>query len=479
MLALTVSLAALILAHTSSAHADSRAKKKIQQETQLGMDAYDILDFKEAKKKLQNAILLAKKNGLEKDNVTAKAHLALGIVYFSGFKDPESAKLQFIEAVSINNKIQLDAAYKTGKLSKLLEEARKEYGKRGTGGGNTSGGGSDGGSSDSIDCGAIDSIKHTIVDSAPAGKNVVITAHVGTKLKAKKVRLHYRPYKMENFIATTMSKKDGCTYQARIPAKYVKGDYLHYYVAAYNGSGKILASKGSSGSPNIIEPQSSSGGSGGSGGGLDTENPLAGGGGGGSSSSITKKGPKRPSHSKLFLAVAVGTGGGYVSGETEDPALRNKVGCCFAPALLHVFPELGYFLSKQTSLSFAFRMGFPVGANRQGHATAAPSGLLRLRYALDKSGNGLQVNAAAGFGIIRHIVKLSDVPAGEGDVDTVASGPLLLGGGVAYSRPMGGPIKFVAEVNSIAGLPVAGISGVDDPSFAVQFDVNLGLLFAF
>jgi hypothetical protein len=186
---------------------------------------------------------------------------------------------------------------------------------------------------------------------------------------------------------------------------------------------------------------------------------------------------------KLFLSLAAGTGAGYVTGETETA--QSPVGCCFAPALLHVFPEIGYYISNQMAVSLAFRFGFPVGANIMGHATGAPAGLLRVRYALDPAGDGIQLTGAIGGGLLRHTVKIED-QAEDMNVDTTASGPVMIGAGAAYVRPLSGPMKFVAELNALAAF-TAGVSELGEcpgtgcirPSFGLQFDANLGILFAF
>jgi hypothetical protein len=60
----------------------------------------------------------------------------------------------------------------------------------------------------------------------------------------------------------------------------------------------------------------------------------------------------------------------------------------------------------------------------------------------------------------------------------VASGPLFLGTGAGIGKSLGGPVRFIAELNAIAALPVASLGDVD-PGFAIQLDANLGLLFAF
>ncbi len=478
IVALLSVVGALVLAPaligTSAAEANPRIKKKIAQKTKQALEAFTILEFEEAKKTLSQTIVLAKKKGLGSAKVTARAYLALGIVELSGFKDKESARMAFIEAVTIDSNIQIDPAYRSKETKQLLESVRKEFG----GGGGGSDGGSDASntsdSSDDVDCGSLESISHTLVDTAKAGSDKEIFAHVSAALKAKKISLYYRPKGKADFVEVKMTKKGECKYVGKIPSEAIRGEFLHYYVAAYNKKGKLLASKGSSGSPNIIETEGAAGG------GSDgtDEDPFGNKGGKGSGGGISKGsgGGSSSSGPKMFLAVAVGSGGGYVTGVTEQE--QNAVGCCFAPALLHVFPELGYYISKQTSISAAFRMGFTVGANRMGHATAAPAAFLRLRYALDKSGDGLQVNGSIGGGIIRHVVTLRDVTEGEGDADTTASGPVFLGGGLGYSKRMGGPIRFIAEVNALAGLPVADLGEVK-PNFAVQFDVNMGLLFAF
>jgi hypothetical protein len=283
------------------------------------------------------------------------------------------------------------------------------------------------------------------------------------------VSLFYRADGAVDFTELAMEKGDGCSFSAEIPADAMKGDSVHYYVAALKGK-KSLASRGSSGSPNIIEL--------GGGGGAGDDNPL-----GGDISGDVDTGSGGGGKPTVFVSLALGTGGGYVTGSTE--VAGSDVSCCFAPALLHLFPEIGYYFSRQMSVSAAFRMGFAVGANVMGHATAAPAGLLRVRYALDPTGNGLQVSGSIGGGIIRNTVKVEEAPSGM-NTDTTASGPFLVGAGVGYGKPISGSMKLVGELNSMAAIP-GGIkelggcpgSGCVKPHFGLQFDVNLGVLMSF
>ena len=60
------------------AHAD--AEGDIETKIKEAMENYDLMDYDAAKKLLNQALAIAKKAKLDKDPVTAKAYLDLGIV---------------------------------------------------------------------------------------------------------------------------------------------------------------------------------------------------------------------------------------------------------------------------------------------------------------------------------------------------------------------------------------------------------------
>lgn len=462
-----VALAVLSSPAIAEADQGDKGKKEIAARSKKAMEAFDMLEFEAARSALAEALQLARKHKLDKDKVVARVYLNLGIVEYAGLKDEEAARTAFAQAVAIDPEIQIDVAYKTDAMAELLTSVKK--GGKGDGGGMLPDG--DGGA----DCDALDSIDHTLVESGKPGVAQTITARVGAGLGADKVALYYRAQGAVDFTEVPMARKDGCSFEAKIPGAAMKGDAVHYYVAALKGK-KSLASRGSSGSPNIIDL-----GGGAAGGGED--NPLVSSSGDGGEVTGEVETAGASGKPTVFVSLALGTGGGYVTGTTEVAA--SEVGCCFAPALLHLFPEIGYYLSRQLSLSAAFRMGFAVGANVMGHATAAPAGLLRVRYALDPSGAGLQVSGSVGGGIIRNTVKVEEAPSGM-DTDTTASGPFLIGGGFGYTKPISGAMAFVGEFNALAAVP-AGIKeigtcpgeGCVKPHFGLQFDINLGVLLSF
>lgn len=443
-----------VLAFTlSTARAD--AIDDINDKIVEAMTMFDEFEYEQARGLLDKAVLIAKTEGLMDDKIVALVYINLGIVYFSGLEETDSAKSAFIDAVTIDPNVTLDPAYKSPELEELLADARKIAGS------STS---TDPDPDpvpdpdDEFDCSDLEGIEHSLVDSAGEGAATSVEVHVAEALGAKKVSLHYRVKGAEDFKTAKMKKDGECGYVGKIPGKAMKGDVVHYYVAAYDDGGDVLASKGSKGSPNIIEiiggeiPDEFD---------TDPEDPKTPGG-------VNKR--------KFYIGLIGGSGGGYVTGTTEQ--VEHEVQCCFAPALFHVMPEIGFFLNPKLAVGAAFRGGFPIGANRDNHATLAPMGLLTLHYFMKDTGDGVRLSGSLGGGVVRHTITLSGIMDGTGDVDTTATGPVFLGAGAGIVRSLGGPMQFVAELNMLMGLPLADFGDIET-SFGVQFDFNLGMLFAF
>jgi hypothetical protein len=252
------------------------------------------------------------------------------------------------------------------------------------------------------------------------------------------------------------------------------GSIVHYYVAAYGANGRPVAEKGSEGSPNILEISGTAPAGGG-----DDENPLASGGGssstsGGDVKSTVTVGPKK---AKLMFAISGGTGFGYVTGMTEyGNAVKS---CCIGNSLAVVMPELGYYINPRTSIGIVARLGFPIGANVDGHATMAPAGLVRVRYALSASGDGLHVMGQLGAGILRDTIKIDNPDMPMQDTDVVAQGPLLVGGGVGFTKHLSRSVSFLADASAIAAIAVTDHIGTFAPSLnsGIAADFSIGLAF--
>ena len=411
------------------------------------MENFDALEYEAARKLLDKALEIAAANHIEKDPVVARIHLDLGILSFSGDpKDVEGAKRAFIDAVKIDVNIDIDPVYATAELRDLLDEVRDKYGDF----------------TPKIDCANLTGLDHTLIDSMQAGQDRVFKANVGSDIEASKVVLHYRtsglPESSPSYREIAMKRAEsGCEYTATLPgSSAVEGGVVHYYIAVYDRRGRIAASKGSDGSPNIIDVVAVTG---------EGDGPP----------DLTGKAVVQKA--RFFVAAIPGTGGAFVTGRTEQN--DAPVNCCFAPALFHIWLEGGYFLSPRMSVSGAFRLGFPIGANLDMHATAAPAGLIRFRYGMSETGEGLVLTAALGGGVMRQTIKLEDVVNPGMDTDTTAIGPFLLGGGVSYTRSLAGPVRLAAGADVTTGLPVVSKIGTARLNFGIQVDINLGVIVAF
>jgi hypothetical protein len=454
------SLVALVAIVVGFGVAHAGPKQDIQAKVKEAYENYDLMDYDQAKKSLNQALAIAKKSKLDKDPVVAKAHLAMAIVALVD-KDTDAAKLSFLSAVQADPKIQLDPNYKSPEANKMLEAARSE---------------ASGASAEpevptidqtaGPDCTAIVGLEHKLIDEGKIGVAIPIEAYLALDVSAAKIVLMYRAEKATDFTEVKMKKEGECKYVGTLPSSAMKGESVYYYVAALNDVGKPIASRGSSGSPNLIELSAAAAGTGAG----DGEDPIADGG------DVKATGTVERKPAKLLVAVAGGTGFGYVSGETEG--MNQVKNCCLGSSLIVIMPEIGYYVSPQLSVGIAGRIGVPVGANVEGHATAAPGGLLRVRYALGANGDGLRFMGQAGIGVMRNTIKLDNSEPGM-DTDVVAQGPLLLGAGIGFSKRLASRVSFIADLSALAGIPLGtALSGLS-PKFNTGFgaDLQIGLQF--
>jgi hypothetical protein len=330
------------------AHADPRSE--IAAKTKAAMASYDAMDYETARRLLNQALAIAKKAKLDNDPIVARVYLDLGITQLAG-SDQEAARVAILSAAQIDPNIQIDAAYRSPELVKLLDEARAVAGDAEP-------------ASDAAGPAARDTEDPINAPSAPRAPSAAVTA---------------------------------------------------------------------GGAPASAAP-------------------------------------------KFSIAVAGGTGFGYVTGKTEGDNQVQK--CCIGNSPLVLLTEVGYRTSPQLSLGVAVRLGFPIGANIDGHSTVAPAGFVRARYALSSSGDGFRVMAELGGGILRNTIKLDNV-APDMDTDVVAQGPLLVGAGIGYIRHIGA-LALLVDVDAIAGIAVVGkLGSAVHLNNGISADMRLGIAFGF
>jgi len=427
-------------------------RSDIAAKARQAMASYDAMDYEAARRLLNQALAIAKRARLDRDPVVARVYLDLGIAQLAA-SDPEAAKVAFLSAVQIDPRIAIDPAYKSGELARMLDDARAAAG--------------DGGEPAADDCRSIRGIQHAPVEGARRGVAQPIEVLIGGDVSPARVVVMYRPEGAIDFTEVRLARQTGCRYAGTIPAAAMHGAVVHYYIAAYDASNRVLTAKGSSSSPNQLEL---------GGGGAprhDAEDPVGGGAGPGpaaepeASAAVveTARPPSRTAFPRFAISVSGGAGVGYVSGKTEDNNVVQQ--CCLGtnPGLASV--ELRYNLSPRLSLGLVGRFGFPWTANVMGHSTIAPAGLVRLGFAFSGTGSGFHVMAEAGVGILRNTITLStDDPAMNTDV--VAQGPLLLGSGVGYAFRLSEHFSLLLDLDAIAALAV-----VDHLGTAIQLHTSI------
>lgn len=465
----------------------------VQRRLSGAMESYDLLEYEAARKLLLAAIELAKEGGLADDPLTARVHLALGIVYFAGLQDKPAAKRAFVEALTIDPQVLLDPAYKTPEMSALLESLREKVARSAPPPREAPREGSD------VDCLTLSGLRHRAIESAARGSALRITAALGGDIEAQRVSVFYRAVRASEFQEVRLTRERDCMYVGAIPAAALNGELLYYYVAALGKSGLVVASSGAAGAPHLleltgaavveprrpppdvrdvrdgrderdprdppvrVEPERPRGDSAG-----ELPAPRRGDGRVGATVS-----PSRPRPARFSVALGAASGLGYVTGETEQ--LRNDVKCCIAPGWFTLVADIGYALAPRWTLGAAVRLGFPIGANIDGHSPLGPAGFARVRYSFSSSPSTLYLAGQLGGGFIRNTLKLSDTADPEMDTDVVALGPLLAGGSIGYAAGLGSRLALRFELTAIMGVPVVSELGTSRLNFGVQMDATVGL----
>jgi len=429
------------------AHADPRSE--VAAKARAAMASYDAMDYETARRLLNQALAIAKRAKLDKDPIVARVYLDLGITQLAG-SDQEAAKVAFLSAAQIDPKITVDPAYRSAELVRMLDDARSAAG--------------DPAGDPGDDCRTVRGLQHAPIEGARRGVAQPIEVVIGGDVSPTRVVAMYRPEGAIDFTEIRLVRQAGCHYVGAIPAAAMHGALVHYYVAAYDASNRVLAAKGSSGVPNVLalgavaaaaarEPAE-----------LPAapapEAPRA------ATPGVVERAAPTARRSKIVVAVSAGTGFGYVSGKTEGDNIVQQ--CCIGSSPVVISPELRYNLGPRLSVGAVARFGLPLGANVMGHSTLAPAGFVRLGYAFSDSGRGLHAMAELGFGILRNTIKLSaDMPGM--DTDVVAQGPLLIGAGVGYAFRISDSISLLVDLDAIGGIAV-----VDKLGTAVHLNTGVG-----
>jgi len=457
--ALAIAIAITCACFPVPAHAEPRAD--IAAKTRAAMASYDAMDYEAARRLLYQALALAKRARLDRDPLVARVYLDLGIAQLA-VADPEAAKVSFLSAVQIDPKITVEPAYKSSEVVRLLDDARAVAGDS---------------EPVSEEC-KLRGIQRAVLADARPGVAQPVEVVVGGEPAPARVVVMYRPQDAIDFTEARLSRQAGCRYTGTIPAAAMRGALVHYYIAVYDASNRVLAAKGSSATPSVLSlatPGAAIGAA------RAPGNPPPAGPPAAPAPPPAPLGVAReapvPRGPRRVAAMFVGTGIGYVSGKTEGENVVQT--CCLGTSAVVLGGELRYQLSERWSLAAVGRLGLPLGANITGHSTIAPAGFVRVGYTFGGPIDGLHVMAELGAGILRNTIKLTTQTPGM-DTDIVAQGPLLAGAGVGYAWRLGRMVAMLVDVDAIAGLAVADkLGSAIHLNTGISGDMRVGVAVAF
>jgi tetratricopeptide (TPR) repeat protein len=476
---------------------DPAVLQKVTDLNKKAVEAYDNLDMEEAAKYLRQALELCAAEGLNNHKAKARTHIHLGIVMVAGLKQRDRGIQQFKRALEIDPTIKPTKSLLNPEIQAAFDEAAKDMG--------TAVAGTDVPKpaettkppeatpppETPAPRAAVKGIVHSPVTDARPGTTITIKAQVEGAMGQDKIILAYRPDGATDFLARDMEKDQRGWYVARIPQPATLGSVVSYYIEARNRAGAALANSGTSAEPHVIS--------------LSPDAPVAAAPGDEAAvvATVHKKREadvEEPSsissgEHKFFLSMGIGTGYGWAKGtpevnQTDKNGQPVDFGGGFAPAqLLHLAPEIGFFMSPNLMLSLQGRFQVVTAATEVRDASCPDNKDIKTGVGVCAPAKGAIAilgkatwllgppaafrpffSLAAGGGEIRHLISIDGLtdcgPNGKTQcTDTVLGGVLLLGPGAGFSYELAKSVEFIASVNSLVGLP--------NPT--VNFDLNVGV----
>ena len=398
---------------------DQAAIEKVTKLNKKAVDEYENLNFEESRKLLKEALESAPRRAWSNHPVTARTYIHLGIVMFAGFKQRDEAIKQFRKALEIQPDIKLDKSLANPEVQEVFDEAveaaRRGRRARPRSAATPAADADRSHAGDRATAGQADRDQGD-VDSGPGREE-------GDPVVQRRRRRRFRRARDEGGPGSG-------NWVGEIPASATQGatSLLH------RGQGdkeKTLATKGSARKPLRITIWGRAGARAGK-----TKKPGRRGRGRGAD--LVPR--ARPRQRRRL-------GDGQRRGELQD--VVQPAG--FAPAkLVHIAPEIGYFLSPELLLSLQLRYQHGHGRNeyyrRADHgrlratdllspATTRSPGLPGPRTSSAKGTSAPTSRGTAGLGTIRHVAtfEIADATAARTArptcIDTVPSGPVFVGAG--------------------------------------------------
>ena len=218
--------------------------------TQLNREALADVDRGEwdgAKKKLLDALVLAKKAGLDSHPLMARTYVHLGVVYAMGFRNRDKAVQSFSRAFEIQPDIKLTRgiATTTEVVDAFDEAAGRPWPARGPA---VPG---DGFAEPDLPV-RVSALDCPVADATRVDQAVPVRCALAPSLPVTKVFLLYRDPAKQRFTEVEMKRTPKGWFQGRIPERVIYGQSVQFYFEGRNASGKPIVRNGEEQSPNLI-----------------------------------------------------------------------------------------------------------------------------------------------------------------------------------------------------------------------------------
>ena len=428
---------------------DSATVGKITLLNRKAVDAYQHLEFETAVKLLNEALEVSERAGLVLHPVRARTYMTLGIVTLGGFKQRDQAIKYFHKALQIQPEVRLSAGLANPEIQAAFDEAIASLG-----------------ANDELS--PDKALVHEPVHVGQVGRPVPITVLPDKDLGANTLVLRYRAATASAFTDLPLQKGPTGAFEAAIPASATTGQQVVYFIEARRADGSVIVRRGSAADPMVVAL-------------VEEAKPAA------VTVHPTASAKASP---RFYFALLGGTGVGTASGtgeETQNSVASSGITWTRTGQLA---PEIGYFLTPRLRLGVQARLQLVSGATPYhvpnpmpgecgsdgvcSSSTGAFAGLLKATWLLVEPDSAFQpyVSLAAGFGNIRHVVKVSSPPTCgssgmEVCMDTVAAGLGLFGPGVGFQYRVSDGVGLVVEIDGLVGAP----------HFTVNADLNVGVAF--
>jgi hypothetical protein len=403
-----------------------QGRDELQGSLAQAMRSYDELEFSEAERRLEDAIKLAERLGLDQDPVVADLHIFLGVVRFT-VSGEEATERAFRAGLTINPDANISPDYKTPDLDVILERVRASI-PRGVG------------TPDPTPVVGRE-IEHTPIQTANAGQPIIFEATVPPTVPLYRMQLNYRRYGDREYSILDMQPVNPTTFRVILPGDEVYTSNLDYFIEVLDRTGGILVATGGPLSPlNVI---------------VFGGDKFKGGG------KKNKKDPDpdpTPSGDRQYVFLQVSGGGGFgLATGTPDVMKQLEINPGIAPAPFHVIGELGFMLTQSLHLSGFYRAQIVEPENLFG---------AKLKWWFDSDSDWMAyTGVGGGYGRVRHTVDLR--PAAE-FVDTTREGPFHGGVGFGFGYKIGANVMFVIDFYTL----------ILFPDISAHLDGNLGFRFS-